>query len=78
VLTQTDTIRIPFPAEQHGAWSWIRRLGIGNTPADWEIDPIVAANAQARLADTPPRLLDGWLKFKPTAAGAPDPGKKAD
>jgi hypothetical protein len=63
VLTQPDTVRLPFPAEQHGTWAWIRRTGIGDT--DWEIDPIIAANAQARLEDTPPHLIEGWLQFSP-------------
>jgi hypothetical protein len=63
VLTQPETIRLPYPAEQHGTWRWVRRTGTG--PTDWEIDPIVPANAQARLADTPPHLMDGWLKFIP-------------
>jgi hypothetical protein len=65
VLTQPDTIRLPFPAEQHGTWAWIRRTGTGAT--DWEIDPILPANAQARLEDNPPHLIDGWLQFSPTA-----------
>src|ERR1700674_277842 len=63
VLTQPDTIRLPFPAEQHGTWAWIRRTGTGAT--DWEIEPIIAANAQARLENTPPHLIDGWLQFSP-------------
>jgi hypothetical protein len=64
VLTQPDTIRLPFPAEQHGTWAWIKRTGTGES--DWEIQPIIAANAQARLEDTPPHLIDGWLQFSPT------------
>jgi hypothetical protein len=63
VLTQPTTIRLPYPAERHGAWVWVRRKGTGDK--DWEKDPIVPANAQARLADTPPHLMDGWLKFTP-------------
>jgi hypothetical protein len=63
-LTQSSMIRLPLPAEQNGAWSWIRRSGTG--PTDWEVDTIVAANAVPRLADTPPSLIDGWLKFTPT------------
>jgi hypothetical protein len=64
-LTQSDTVRIPLPAEHEGTWSWIRQTGPGTAPADWEIDPIVGADASARLADKPPRLIDGWLKFTP-------------
>jgi hypothetical protein len=65
VLTDPLTMRLPFPAEQNGAWNWIRRTGTGTTPADFEVDSIVPANAQARLGDAPPHLVDGWLKFVP-------------
>jgi hypothetical protein len=64
VLTQPTTIRLPYPAEQHGTWVWVRRTGTG--AKDWETDTIVPANAQARLADAPPHLIDGWMKFTPT------------
>jgi hypothetical protein len=64
VLTDPASIRIPFPAEQHGTWRWIGRTGTGAT--DWEVDPIVPANAQARLADETQRLVEGWLKFIPS------------
>jgi hypothetical protein len=65
VLTQSDVVRLPIPAERDGSWTWIRHTGPGTGPADWEIDQIVAADGAARLADTPPRLIDGWLKFTP-------------
>ena len=66
-LTQPDVVRIPLPAENQGSWSWIRRTGTGADLANWESDPIVAANAGARLADRPPRLIEGWLKFTPSS-----------
>jgi hypothetical protein len=63
VLTGPTTIRLPYPGERHGTWVWVRRTGTGAT--DWETDTIIPANAQARLADAPPHLIDGWMKFTP-------------
>lgn len=65
VLTASDTIRMPVPAEQNGSWAWMRHTGAGTDPGDWETDAIVTADATARLADKPPRLMEGWLKFTP-------------
>lgn len=65
VLTQPDTVRMPVPAEKNGTWAWMRHIGAGTDPADWETDAIVTADASARLADKPPRLMDGWLQFTP-------------
>ncbi|HST60253.1 MAG TPA: hypothetical protein VLK84_16220 [Longimicrobium sp.] len=63
VLTDPMSIRLPFPAEQNGDWAWIRHTGTG--AADWVTSPILAADTKPRLADQPPHLLDGWLKFTP-------------
>jgi hypothetical protein len=63
VLTDPASIRLPFPAEQNGDWAWIRHTGTG--AADWVTSPILAADTKPRLADQPPHLLDGWLKFTP-------------
>ena len=63
LFTQPDAVRLPLPAEHNGAWAWIRHIGPGAT--DWEVDPIIAADATARLPDAPPRLMDGWLQFTP-------------
>ncbi|HYW11883.1 MAG TPA: hypothetical protein VE871_08000, partial [Longimicrobium sp.] len=63
VLTDPASIRLPFPAEQNGDWAWIRHTGTG--AADWVTSPILAADTQPRLADQPPRLMEGWLKFTP-------------
>jgi hypothetical protein len=65
VMSEPATMRLPFPAEQQGTWSWIRRKGTGDTSADYEADAIIAANAQARLGDAPANLIEGWLKFVP-------------
>jgi hypothetical protein len=65
VLTAHDTVRMPVPAEQNGSWAWMHHTGAGTDPADWETDAIVTADASARLADKPPRLMDGWLQFTP-------------
>ena len=62
VLTGPEAVRIPFPAERKGVWSWITRSGTGD---QWSIAPIVAATARARLDSRPPLLIDGWLKFAP-------------
>ena len=63
VLTDPASIRLPFPAEQNGDWAWIRHTGTG--AADWVTSPILAADTQPRLADRPPHLMEGWLKFTP-------------
>jgi hypothetical protein len=71
VITDAQTIRIPYPTEKNGTWSWIQR----NSPADpqhwtdpagWDVETIVQANQNARLPSTPPRLVEGWLKLTPT------------
>jgi hypothetical protein len=69
VLTDLQTIRMPFPAERNGLWAWIRQTGPDPTK-DLAIDDIVPANPRARFADKPPHLVDGWLKFTPKAAPA--------
>lgn len=61
VLTAPDPIRLPVPVEQAGAWSWIWRPD----PASFETEDVVAADAQARLADAPPHLMEGWLMLAP-------------
>jgi len=63
VVTGLEAIRLPFPTEQHGTWRWIRRTGTG--AADFAVDPIIPADGRPRLADAPPHLLDGWLRFVP-------------
>jgi hypothetical protein len=71
VLTDAATIRIPYPTEKSGTWSWVQRT----TPADpqhwtdpsgWQVDQIVKADQNARLPNSAPRLLEGWLKLTPT------------
>jgi hypothetical protein len=65
IMTSATTVRLPEPGERNGTWSWVRQIKPGNDASSWEIDPIVPANPQARLEDSAPHLLDGWLKFKP-------------
>ncbi len=62
VLTDPQAVRLPFPAERHGTWSWVQRPSPGGDP---EVDGIVRADDGARLPDTPPRLIEGWLKLTP-------------
>ncbi len=61
VLTDPAAIRIPIPAEQRGEWSWVWQTA----PGKYEADGVVAATAQARLADSPPHLMEGWLVLTP-------------
>ncbi len=70
VLTDPAIIRLPMPSERGGVWSWMTRTGTGD---EWTVAPIIAATAQARLADAPPHLVDGWLKFTPGAVSVNDP-----
>jgi len=65
VVTDPSTIRLPFPAEQNGSWAWIRHQAPGE--GGFVTQPILPADAAPRLADQPPALLDGWLKFTPRA-----------
>lgn len=63
LVTPTDQIRTPYPTERHGAWSWIQRAGPG---ADtFTTKTLVRTAQEARLDDTPPALVEGWLKFVP-------------
>ena len=69
-LTDAQDIRLPYPTEKNGTWSWVQRTG--PTPSDWtdpvgwNVETIVKANQQARLNDAPPRLVEGWLKLTPS------------
>jgi hypothetical protein len=65
VLTPAATMRMPYPAEQRGDWTWIQRKSPGTAATSFEVASIVASNEDARLEDTPPQLADGWLKFVP-------------
>lgn len=69
-LTDAHEIRLPYPTEKNGAWSWVQRTGPlpsdWTDPAGWVVETIVKANQQARLNDAPPRLVEGWLKLTPT------------
>lgn len=68
-LTDAETIRLPYPTEKNGVWSWVQRTGPEPTdwtdPSGWTVETIVKANGQARLPDEPPRLVEGWLKLTP-------------
>jgi hypothetical protein len=72
VLTDPAAIRLPFPAERNGDWSWITHVGTGSSAGDpnWRGEPIIPATPAPRLADHPPRLVDGWLQFVPKSQGA--------
>lgn len=68
-LTDAQDIRLPYPTEKNGTWSWVRRTGPlpadWADPAGWAVETIVKAGQQARLPDAPPRLVEGWLKLTP-------------
>lgn len=65
VLTDPAAVRMPIPGDRRGTWSWISRTAPGNTEADFATSAIVPADQQARLGDSPPHMVDGWLRFKP-------------
>lgn len=63
LVSPTDQIRTPYPTERHGAWSWLQRSAPG---ADtFTTKTLVKAAQEARLDDTPPALVEGWLRFVP-------------
>lgn len=71
VLTEAERIRIPYPTEKNGSWSWIQRSTPAdpqhwNDPSGWKIEDITKADQNARLPHSPARLLEGWLKLTPT------------
>jgi hypothetical protein len=60
IIADPGTLRIPEPAENHGTWSWIQRVG---PPKNWETDAIVDADDKARLPDGSLQLREGWLQL---------------
>jgi hypothetical protein len=71
VLTSPAAPRMPVPADRRGTWSWITRVTPGDTAADFATSPVIQADQQARLADAPPHLVDGWLRFAPDDVEGP-------
>ncbi len=69
VLSDTAEMRLPYPTEKNGTWSWIQRIGPTppdwSDPSGWQVSNIVKADAQARFPLTPPHLREGWLKLTP-------------
>jgi hypothetical protein len=64
ILSARDSIRVPHPAEQNGAWLWLRRTSTAdNEPCDAR--SIIASREDPQLGETP-RAIDGWLQFTPT------------
>src|SRR6185437_10547091 len=58
VLVDPATIRMPAPGGGLTP-SWAYR----DTPTTWRDDPISAATGQARLAERPAVVQDGWLRL---------------
>jgi hypothetical protein len=69
-LTDARDIRLPYPTEKNGTWSWVQRTGPTPSdwtdPAGWNVETIVRASQQARLNDAPSRIVEGWLKLTPS------------
>ncbi len=61
VLTAPSPIRVPAPVEQAGVWSWVWQPA----PGTYQTGDVVAAGSEARLADSPPHLMEGWLMLSP-------------
>jgi hypothetical protein len=71
VITDAQAIRLPYPTEKNGTWSWLQRATPADPqhwtdPAGWDVLNIVKATQSARLPNTPARLVEGWLKLTPT------------
>jgi hypothetical protein len=58
LLTAPDGIHMPRPAEHTGTWSWFDHVLGGAVP-------LAPADANVRLAATPPIAREGWLKLTP-------------
>ena len=67
ILSETEQVRIPYPTERHGAWSWAQLAAPTEkgAAADYVIKSLVKAGHDARLDSAPPALMEGWLTFKP-------------
>ncbi|KOU66859.1 hypothetical protein ADK57_18025 [Streptomyces sp. MMG1533] len=59
VLVDPATIRMPAPGGGGITPTWAHR----DTPATWREDPIAAATAEARMAERPAAVQDGWLRL---------------
>jgi hypothetical protein len=65
VLSDPALPRMPIPGDRRGRWSWVVRTTPGNDAGDFTTSSIVPADGTPRLADAPPHLVDGWLRFVP-------------
>ncbi len=60
VLVDPATIRMPAPGGGGVTPSWAHR----DTPTTWRDDPIAAASAEARLAESPAQVQEGWIRLE--------------
>jgi hypothetical protein len=60
LLNEPTGLRMPLPVNVAGSWSWIAKTGVSFAPPDKNITP---ATSDARLADTPIEIHEGWLKL---------------
>lgn len=60
LLAPAGIMSLPKPAEDRGAWSWIKA---SSTPGSWLQTRITNASDQALLPDQPPVIQEGWLSL---------------
>lgn len=60
LLAPAGIMSLPKPAEDRGAWSWIKA---SSTPGAWLQTRITNATDQALLPDQPPVIQEGWLSL---------------
>lgn len=66
VIGDPGALRIPRPAEQNATWSWLQRIGTGDTASDWQTDTLINVTDAARLPDSALQLREGWLQMSLT------------
>jgi hypothetical protein len=69
VISDADQLRLPLPAFQAGAWSWVDQPGVTVWQEDANIGKVTD---KAVLADKPQKVYEGWLKLS-GALGLPPP-----
>ena len=69
LLADPASIRLPYPAEQHGVWSWVTQTTPAPAPV-YVAQAILASTDAARLPVASPHLMDGWLMFQPSTISA--------
>lgn len=60
ILTDPNNIRMPYPDEIKGNWSWLRKTG----PTVWQESDITPADDRAQLSNRTLNVEEGWLALK--------------